>query len=240
MVPATARREAQPVSSGAARYPPSGGTAAHAPPRRLFSAPRRRFDYAALVTQGSGDTETPPARDQAASDPSDLSLDRPTPIVDISREVEASRHNTRETARLRMSQITRLVDLTRADVKKDEPARAATPAAQQARRPRPPPSPPPPVTVASSFPGAGRLDLHRRCRRRLHPDAPPQPTPPAPSTSAAPAPTLAPTPTLAATDAPPQQRRPRQRLPRQRRPRQRLRSRCPGAPIPRALAERTR
>ena len=164
------------------------------------------------MTQGSGDTENPPARDQAASDPS---LDRPTPIVDISREVEASRHNTRETARLRTSQITRLVDLTRAEVKraevkKDEPARAAAPAA-----PAPPvapaapavaPSPPPRRHRGFELPLAlGVLIFTGAAVVAYTQTRPPQPTPHAPSTGLAPetAPVLAPTPTLAATDAPP-------------------------------------
>jgi hypothetical protein len=171
----------------------------------FFSALRRHFDYAALVTQGSGDTETPPARGQAPSEPS---LDRPTPIVDISREVEASRHNTRETARLRTSQITRLVDQTRAEVKaeieKAAPARAAAPEAAPTgpAAPLPPPRPRrlglPLALGALVVLGAVVLAYTRTHRPQTPPPAPSMGVEPTP----APTPAPTPTPTLAATAAP--------------------------------------
>lgn len=186
------------MSFGAARYPGVGGV-----PRRtracsgFFSAPRRHFDYAALVTQGSGDTETPPSRGQAPSDPH---LDRPTPIVDISREVEASRLNARETARLRTSQITRLVDLTRTEAKKDEPAPTSAPVAAPTKAAVPPPPARRrrgfvlPLVLGAFLVTAAAVVAYTRTRH-----APITPPEPAKGDALVPAPT----PTLVETAAPP-------------------------------------
>ena len=68
-----------------------------------------------------------------------------TPVADVSREVEAMGGNGRETARIRASQIMRLVDLTREGKAADEPARAEAPEPA-------PPAPPEAATEETPVP----------------------------------------------------------------------------------------
>lgn len=103
------------------------------------------------MVQRLDDRAAPPARGPASSIPSG---DRPTPIVDISREVEATIGDTRETSRLRISQLGRLVDLTREEAPAEDATAASrenTPQASPSVPLRPPPArppSPPPVALA--------------------------------------------------------------------------------------------